>query len=72
MIIFVKSSKAITSTVNTGTTCIPPIRYSPRYIAASSNNFREDVLVSFERPDIIQINKLSFYNNRVSNPISST
>ena len=36
------------------------------YIETSSNNNGENVLVSFERTDIIQISNITFYYNRFS------
>ena len=36
------------------------------YIETSSNNHGNDVLVSFERTDIIQISNITFYYNRFS------
>ena len=36
------------------------------YIETSSNNHGNNVFVSFERTDIIQITKITFYSNRFS------
>ena len=35
------------------------------YFETSSNNNGQNVFVFFERTDIIQINKITFYYNRV-------
>ena len=36
------------------------------YIETSSNNYGNNVFVSFERTDIIQISNITFYYNRLS------
>ena len=52
---FVKSTKANSPTDNSGAANLPPIRDSYMYIETSSNNYGQNVFVSFERTDIIQI-----------------
>ena len=45
---------------------MPPIGKCYLYIETSSNNRGQNVYCSFERTDIIQISKISFYFNRYS------
>ena len=57
---FVKSTNSPTGnsgapTGNSGAANLPPIRDSYMYIETSSNNYGQNVFVSFERTDIIQI-----------------
>ena len=45
---------------------MPPVGDSFMYIETSSNNNGENVFVSWERTDIIQITNITFYYNRFS------
>ena len=64
---FLKSTKTHSATGNSGATTLPPIGISFMYIETSSNNHGNDnVFVSFERTDIIQITNITFYYNRFS------
>ena len=58
---FIKSTNTNSPTSYSGATSIPQIGISFMYIETSSNNHGSDnVLVSFERTDIIQISKITF------------
>ena len=61
-----KSTKTNSPTGHSGATSLPPIGNSFMYIETSTNNHGNKVFVSFERTDIIQISKISFYYNRFS------
>ena len=63
---FIKSTKTSPPTPDTGASTLPPIGTSYMYIETSSNNHGNNVFVSFERTDIIQIANISFYYNRFS------
>ena len=64
---FIKSSKTYSRTGYSGTTSLPPIGGDTfMYIETSSNNNGNNVFVSFERIDIIQISNLTFYYKRFS------
>ena len=63
---FVKSTKTNSPTGDSGSTTLPPIGDSFMFIETSSNNYGNNVFVSFERIDIIQITNISFYYNRYS------
>ena len=64
---FLKSTKTNSPTGNSGATSLPPIGNSFMFIETSSNNFgSDDVFVSWERTDIIQITNITFYYNRFS------
>ena len=63
---FFRSSKTNSPTSDSGATSIPPIGDSFMYIETSSNNNGNNVFVSFERTDIIQITDIIFYYNRFS------
>ena len=63
---FIKSTKTSPPTPDTGATSLPPIGNSFMYIETSSNNHGDNVLVSWERTDIIQITNITFYYNRYS------
>ena len=63
---FVKSTKTHSPTGFSGAESLPPIGNSFMYIETSSNNHGNNVFVSFERTDIIQINNITFYYNRFS------
>ena len=64
---FIKSTRTNSPTGHSGATSLPPIGNSFMYIETSSNNHgHERVFVSWERTDIIQIIKITFYYNRFS------
>ena len=63
---FLRSTKTNSPTGDSGATGLPPIGDSFMYVETSSNNYGDNVYVSFERTDIIQITKTSFYYNRDS------
>ena len=63
---FIKSTKTNSSTGYSGATSLAPIGNSFTYIETSSNNHGNNVFVSFERTDIIQISNITFYYNRFS------
>ena len=64
---FTKSTKTNSPTGHLGATTLPPIGISFMYIETSSNNSgNDDVFVSWERIDIIQITIITFYYNRYS------
>ena len=63
---FIKSSKTNSPTGDSGATSLPPIGNSFMYIETSSNNHGNNVFVSWERTDIIQITNITFYYNRFS------
>ena len=63
---FLRSTKTNSPTGDSGATSLPPIGDSFMYIETSSNNYGNNVFVSFERTDIIQITNISFYYNRYS------
>ena len=64
--IFIKSTKTNSPTTDAGATNLPPIGDSFMYIENSSNNNGNNVFVSWERTDIIQITNITFYFNRFS------
>ena len=57
---FIKSTKTKSSTGNSGATSLPRIVSSFLYIEASSNNHGNNVFVSFERTDFVQISNIIF------------
>ena len=64
---FVKSTRTHSPTGASGSTSLPPIGDAFMYIETSSNNSgSDDVFVSWERTDIIQITNITFYYNRFS------
>ena len=63
---FIRSTKTNSPTGDSGATSLPPIGNSFMYIETSSNNKGNNVFVSFERKDIIEITNISFYYNRYS------
>ena len=63
---FIKSTKTNSPTGISGATSFSPIRNSFMYIEISSNNNGDNVFASFERSDIIQITRKTFYYNRFS------
>ena len=64
---FIKSTKTNSPTGFSGATSLSPIGDAFMYIETSSNNSgSDDVFVSWERIDIIQITNITFYYNRFS------
>ena len=63
---FIKSTKTNTPTADSGATSLPPIGSAFLYVEISSNSNGENVFVSWERSDIIQITNITFYYNRFS------
>ena len=63
---FLRSTKTSSPTGDSGSTGLPPIGDSFMFVETSSNNYGNNVFVSFERVDIIQITNISFYYNRYS------
>ena len=64
---FIKSTKTNSPTDCSGATSMPPIGNSFMYIETSGNNSGNDnIFVSWERTDIIQISNITFYYNRFS------
>ena len=63
---FVRAAKTNSPTSNSGATSLPPIGDSFMYIETSGDNIGDNVFCSFERTDILQISRITFYYNRVS------
>ena len=63
---FIKSTRTNSPTPDSGAMSLPPIGDSFMYIETSSNNHGNNVFVSWERIDIIQITNITFYYNRFS------
>ena len=63
---FIKSTRTNSPTGFSGAMTLPPIGNSFMYIETSSNNHGDNVFVSWERTDIIQISNITFYYNRFS------
>ena len=63
---FIKSTKTNSPTDDSRASQLPPIGSAFMYIETSSNNIGNNVFVSFERTDIIQITDITFYYNRFS------
>ena len=63
---FLKSTKSSSPTGDSGADSLPPIGTAFMYIETTSNNHGNNVFVSFERTDIIQITNITFYYNRFS------
>ena len=64
---FIKSTKSQSPTGGSGPISLPPIGNSFMYIETSGNNSGNDnIFVSWERTDIIQITNITFYYNRYS------
>ena len=63
---FLKSTKTSSPTGNSEATNLPPVGTAFMYIETSSNNKGNNVFVSWERTDIIQIANTTFYYNRFS------
>ena len=61
---FIKSTKTNSPTGFSGATSLHPVGDSFMYIETSSINHGNNVFVSFERTDIIQISNITFYYNR--------
>ena len=64
--ILIKTTKTNSPTGDSGATSVPPIGNAFMYIESSSDNHGDDVFVSFERTDMIQIKNITFYYNRFS------
>ena len=64
---FIKSTKTSSPTGEPGSSSLPPIGTAFMYIETSSNkNGNDNIFVSWERIDIIQITNITFYYNRYS------
>ena len=63
---FVKSTKTNSPTGDTGASILSPIGDAIMYIETSGGNHGNNIFVSFERTDIIQITNIPFYYNRYS------
>ena len=64
---FIKSTKTSSPTGSSGATSLPPIGNAYMYIETSGGNSGSDnIFVSWERTDIIQITNITFYYNRFS------
>ena len=64
---FIRASKTTSPTSHSGATSLPPIGKAFIYVETSSNNHgHERVFVSWERTDIIQFTKNTFYYNSFS------
>ena len=63
---FIKSTKTNSPSSQSGAESLPPIGNSFMYIETSSNNHGNNVFVSWERTDNIQITNITFYYNRYS------
>ena len=64
---FIKLTKTNSPTCHSGATVLPPIGNVFMYIETSSNNSGNDnIFVSWERTDFIQISNLTFFYNRYS------
>ena len=63
---FIKTTRTNSPTSQSGATSLPPIGTSFMYTETSGDNNGNNVFVSFERTDIIQITNITFYYNRFS------
>ena len=63
---FIKSTKTKSPTGDSGATSLPLLGNAFMCIETSSNNNGNNVFVSFQRSDIIQITNITFYYNRFS------
>ena len=64
---FIKSTKSNSPTGNSEATSLPPIGNAFMFIETSSNNSgSNNVFVSWERTDIIQVTNITLYYNRFS------
>ena len=61
---FIKSSKRNTATPNTGSTTLHPIGESFTFVETTGDNYSRNDFVGFQRTDVIQISKISYYCNR--------
>ena len=69
---FIKSTISNSPTGESGATDLPPIGTSFMYIETSGNSSGKDnIFVSWERNDIIQITNITFYYNRYSINVDS-
>ena len=68
---FVRWTKTSSPSSDSGPSTLPPIGNAFMYIETSSNNHGNNVFVSWERTDIIQITNITFYYNRYSSPDDS-
>ena len=63
---FIKVTRSSSPTDHSGATSIPPVGKAFMYIETSGGNHGNNIFVSFERTDIIQITNITFYYNRYS------
>ena len=63
---FIQATKTSSPTGNSGATSLPPIGNAFMYVETSGANYGNNVYVSFERIDFIQITNITFYYNRFS------
>ena len=64
---FKKSTKTNSPTGYSGAESLPPFGNSVMFIETNSSNSGSDIVFrSFERTDVIQITKITFYSNRFS------
>ena len=63
---FIRSTKSSSPTADSGVSSLPPIGDSFMYFETSSSTHGDNVFVSIERTDIIQISNITFYYNRFS------
>ena len=66
--IFTRATRTNSPTGNKEGTTLPPIGNNSMYNETSCKNFGVNVFVSFQRTEIIQINDITFFRNRFSNP----
>ena len=64
--IFSESTKISSPPADSGAITLPPIGTAFMYIETTGGNKGNNVFVSFERSDIIQISNITFYYNRFS------
>ena len=70
---FLKTTKTNSPTAQSGATSLAPIGTCFMYIDTSANNHNsanDNVFISFERTDIVQISNITFYYNRFSTSIA--
>ena len=60
---FIRATKTISSTGDSGASILSPIGNAFMYIETTGGNHGNNTFVSFERIDIIQITKIAFYYN---------
>ena len=63
---FIKTTRTKSPTGNTGASTLLPIGTGFMYMETSGDSHANNVFVSFERTDIIQITKITFLYNRFS------